>query len=132
MPNALLFSRHIINQGTSPGRDISHSVETQVSQARYQSVQIHHLSSGQDIRDQSDYATLSLQYVAFCLCVSLVLLKTFLFPSRFRFNQCEVVNGKPLVDLRLLQRVCVNLPVLCIRIRLLSLDQNICTNDKKL
>ena len=64
-------SSHTINQGTSPGRDISQSVETQVSQARYQSVQVHHLSSGQDIGDQSDYMTQILRYVAVCLCVSL-------------------------------------------------------------
>jgi hypothetical protein len=108
MPNAYSVSPHIINQGTSPGRDISHSVESQVSQARYQSVQVHHLSSGQDIRDQSDYTTQSLRYVAVCLIVFVALLETYLFLSRFRFSQCEVVNREPRVGLRLLQRVFVN------------------------
>jgi hypothetical protein len=131
MSNAYCVSPHTINQGTSPRRDISHSVETQVSQARYQSVQVHHLSSGQDIGDQSDYMTQILRYVAACLCVSLTLLQTYLFLPRFRFSHCEVVDRKPRVGLRSLQRVFVNLPVLYIHIKLLYLDQNICTNDRK-
>jgi hypothetical protein len=98
-----------INQGTSRGRDISHSVDTQVSQ--------HGIS-------QFRY-TIYLQDKTFwnhsSVCLSVSVLVTHQLGLQFRFSQRDVIDSEPRIGPPLLPRVFVNFPVVFVGVRMLLL-----------
>ena len=102
-------SPHIINQGTSPGRDISHSVETQVSQQGISQFRYTICLQGKTFEIiLITWRTVDVTLPSACMSPCLFFCETYLFPSRFRFNQCEVVNRKLRVGPHL-HRASVNL-----------------------